>query len=396
MKSRLGDFDPEQIDFDERTVANRKGKRAYGDAHYGDVASRKRRLMTEEEELGEGKYRGEKTNRRSLGLLPETTVEVVEPSEAEISFEDDEKDEPKQSMLLRELANLSKDGGGRQDLIMQERRKEQIQSGEHVRNQLCLWDRILDIRISTLQPLLTMANRLPGRPEELAALYDQNANVANELQARAVALTRRLLQAQRRLCRQDGIGGRMARSRGESLEETWRDIARLQDQTILPFCREMLESWHQKMVLSATPVLKKSAKRKQLTLINQSAWTQVDLAMSSSSSDPDRLFRRTRQYRGTEGVFGEPNDCLFDDGDFYSTLLAEWLDAHPSDARLAAVRGVVGASSSSNKNDHHRGSKGRRLRYDVHEKLVNYMVPSQAAAMWPDTKTDELYASLLR
>jgi len=40
-----------------------------------------------------------------------------------------------------------------------------------------------------------------------------------------------------------------------------------------------------------------------------------------------------------------------------------------------------------------KASKGRRLRYSVHPKLVNYMAPQPELA-WTDEAKNELYASL--
>lgn len=47
-----------------------------------------------------------------------------------------------------------------------------------------------------------------------------------------------------------------------------------------------------------------------------------------------------------------------------------------------------------------KASKGRKLRYEVHEKLQNFMVPIPAQVMfgavaWGEQQTDELFASLL-
>ena len=43
-----------------------------------------------------------------------------------------------------------------------------------------------------------------------------------------------------------------------------------------------------------------------------------------------------------------------------------------------------------------RATKGRKLRYQVHEKLQNFMVPVRTSrGVWHDEQIDELFASLL-
>lgn len=44
-----------------------------------------------------------------------------------------------------------------------------------------------------------------------------------------------------------------------------------------------------------------------------------------------------------------------------------------------------------------KASKGRKLRYEVHERLQNFMVPIPLAASggWHEEKVDELFASLM-
>jgi protein AATF/BFR2 len=43
-----------------------------------------------------------------------------------------------------------------------------------------------------------------------------------------------------------------------------------------------------------------------------------------------------------------------------------------------------------------KASKGRKLRYEVHEKMQNFMVPVPlAAGAWHETQIDELFGSLL-
>lgn len=42
-----------------------------------------------------------------------------------------------------------------------------------------------------------------------------------------------------------------------------------------------------------------------------------------------------------------------------------------------------------------KASKGRKLRYEVHEKLQNFMVPVIPRGAWHDEQIDELFSSLM-
>jgi len=42
-----------------------------------------------------------------------------------------------------------------------------------------------------------------------------------------------------------------------------------------------------------------------------------------------------------------------------------------------------------------KASKGRKLRYEVHEKIKNFMVPVLNRGTWHEEQIDELFASLL-
>lgn len=42
-----------------------------------------------------------------------------------------------------------------------------------------------------------------------------------------------------------------------------------------------------------------------------------------------------------------------------------------------------------------KASKGRKLRYEVHEKLQNFMVPATPRGAWHDEQIDELFSSLM-
>ncbi|KAI9834045.1 MAG: hypothetical protein M1819_003330 [Sarea resinae] len=95
---------------------------------------------------------------------------------------------------------------------------------------------------------------------------------------------------------------------------------------------------------------------------------------------------------------------IFDDADFYALLLKELVDNRLS-ANTTTTTTTISSSSSAALNPRdlkqHRpnldtkASKGRKIRYTVHEKLRDFMAPQPDQARWDDRQRDELFSSLL-
>ena len=87
---------------------------------------------------------------------------------------------------------------------------------------------------------------------------------------------------------------------------------------------------------------------------------------------------------------------IFDDSDFYQELLKELIEMEVSDdphQGLALTRAWLKSKQrpKQHKDVDRRASKGRKIRYVVHEKLVNFMTPSEEP--YPHF-VDDLFANL--
>lgn len=167
---------------------------------------------------------------------------------------------------------------------------------------------------------------------------------------------------------------------------------------------------------------RKNKFQSSLKAMNQSAEDQIDRGLTGDAFD--RLRKRTRVWRGSEKEFrlaaesarpssqeddsddeeqkkeGDHAD-IFDDSDFYATLLRELIDSRG----VASVMGADGGESSlawaqaakratkKNKNGDMRASKGRKLRFDVIEKLENFMPPIPRET-WSKDQIDRLFNQL--
>ncbi|PWN45909.1 TRAUB-domain-containing protein [Ceraceosorus guamensis] len=153
-------------------------------------------------------------------------------------------------------------------------------------------------------------------------------------------------------------------------------------------------------VLDAWSTSGPSGSSRELKAVNRAAGEQVRSSLAQPES-MERLLKRTRVWRGAdrlgeEGVAAaaysdEPDENVFDDTDFYSSLLRELLDSKGEGAAGSdGLMGLTIRSKGPKRAVDTRASKGRRLKYEVHDKIANFMPPIPN-----ETWTDEQRARLL-
>ncbi|KAB2572325.1 Protein bfr2 [Lasiodiplodia theobromae] len=180
-------------------------------------------------------------------------------------------------------------------------------------------------------------------------------------------------------------------------DEIWSYMQSYESET-LPHRQSVLEKWSTKARgVSAMP-----AKGR---LTNTAQQTIVDV-LSSQLADSTRLVQKTRTARSCAPLqAGTESADIFDDADFYGLLLKELLERRSEENQTGALAGMsfnvpitshwqaAREAKTHRANIDVRASKGRKLRYTVHEKLQNYMAPEDRNA-WQDRQADELFSSL--
>lgn len=158
----------------------------------------------------------------------------------------------------------------------------------------------------------------------------------------------------------------------------------------------MIQKWHDRT---------KNVKNDKNTLSNLSIITKIENSLLNKSE----LIKKTQIYRGDYEIYGidkpqtENQDEtvvpeIFDDSEFYHELLRELIEyktntsENPTEinkkfAELQKMR------SKMKKKVDTRASKGRKIRYVVHNKLVNFMAPRNSSEWTEESKT-ELFNSL--
>jgi len=179
---------------------------------------------------------------------------------------------------------------------------------------------------------------------------------------------------------------------GTPVDEIWAHMQTLESEAT-PWREAVLEKWSNKTQTSAV-----SIGRKLNDTVPRSLTASIREALSI---DHTRLVNRTRVPRGAAplqaetGVETDPE--VFDDTDLYQQLLKALVDQRMVDS---SAGGAVGWTAAMRDVKRRKGkvdtmaSKGRRLRYHVHEKLQNFMAPEVNNA-WQESQITELFSSLL-
>jgi len=214
------------------------------------------------------------------------------------------------------------------------------------------------------------------------------------------------------------------------LTSAWHAAQQL-DHAFAPYQDATLDKWWQKVVGV------QQQQTNKFKTMNQTLTAQITAALR----DKDRLRKRTKLVRNDDVPLGteldktlETNhaDHVFDDNDFYSQLLRELIDTKAAtvDTSKPMVQDVDGLGvmdhvalaltsqqimlkalqKKNKKNVDTRASKGRKIRYQVMDKLRNFMAPipgpikttshgtlasaDREAATWHDDSKNELFAGL--
>lgn len=161
-----------------------------------------------------------------------------------------------------------------------------------------------------------------------------------------------------------------------------------------------LEKWSAKVRGStALPISRK---------LNPAAPQQsITSVIQDQLANSDHLVKRTKLPRSCAPiqrdlkVTEDPN--IYDDGNFYQMLLKELVDQRRVESLAAPAPGAEAGKAmqwtavkevKTRKNVDTKASKGRKMRFTVHEKLQNFMAPEDRGSWEPDA-IDRFFGTLL-
>ncbi|KAM6921206.1 protein AATF [Xenentodon cancila] len=359
---------------------------------------------------------------------------------------------------VSEESELSDEGEGTDDnevdwedvvnicTLSQDKVDEEVEKGKAVKNQLTLWDQLLEGRIK-IQKALVLANQLP-QPQtfpdfrsrggaELTGALKNTGKALKALQRSLLELHDQLLlqnpdtrtvatgklQAQEadEVVTSDGNEEDKRGAQDSGATKRKREVAEYPGimakrfAAFEPYCSTVLQKWHDKTKLT----IGKSSKG--FGVFERNILSQVEQVLM----DNERLVQRTQTRRSEYEILGKKevssvhaegeadgrrlkanthlkdvDEDIFDDDDFYHQLLRELIEcktsATSSNNQVAMGRqwlAIQKLRSKIKKKVDTKASKGRKVRFHIHSKLVNYMAPIDCMSM-SDEACDELYRSL--
>ncbi|KAH8145379.1 uncharacterized protein LAJ45_10662 [Morchella importuna] len=358
-------------------------------------------LGSEEERFASFKFRGSTTTQKMNGVAGSSGESSGDEGNDEVDgdLEDEEEDgeeesedEDNQGEEIARRAQLRK--------MMVEEQKNVVKSiskaakadadkGSAVRQQQKTFDSFLSIRIK-LQKALISTNSLsetPVKPESWKATEGAALKLWNILHDLRCDLSDSRTGNKRKRDDYEGAVDTATEALATKMHQLDRDAASWRETT--------LDKWSGKTQGVSTANLGKK--------LNNAASTHRPLVASINetlSYDQDRLIIRTRTPRSmAPGCTEAEHPEIFDDADFYQLLLKTLVDRRMVDGGVGAGAGAITwttamRDSKKKKVVDTKASKGRKLRYQVQEKIQNFMAPLENNT-WHEQQIDELFSSLL-
>lgn len=181
----------------------------------------------------------------------------------------------------------------------------------------------------------------------------------------------------------------------------WERMANLESESLAQR-RSTLDKWSSKV--RGNSAAGPNARGKLIGSASKQSITAV-LDAHVATETGDRSSKRARQSNGNNSA--EAPEPVYDDTVFYQSLLRELVEQRMSsdamtgglDTQLPSrlnIHPVTGMRNDKNKRADvdTRASKGRKMRFNVHEKLQNFMAPEDRGS-WTIRARDEFFASLL-
>lgn len=283
--------------------------------------------------------------------------------------------------------------------------KQDAEKGRAVKKQRTTFDSLLNTRIK-LQKSLIATNTLvaPSQSEEYATQISSAQDALSAAETAAYNLWSSLTTFRDELTTARTGEKRKLPSKFDAstpVADLWAYTTEQESQA-LPQRNSTLQKWSHK----ARGATAQSQGSSRLAASAQQA-TIIDV-LTSHLTQPDRLLKRAQTPRSCAPVQLAastsknplPSPLIYDDADFYGLLLKELLDAKSAQDSTAAANVDLSNMHSMRRDAKTKragvdvkASKGRKLKYDVHEKLLNFMAPEDRAR-WGERQTDELFGSL--
>jgi len=325
-------------------------------------------------------------------------VDEENESDDKQDSDEDSGDELGEDLTAKDEVSSGSDSDDDAEIFNNSSVEGEVGKGKAVTHQLKTWDKLLELRIQQ-QKMLTKVNRLPvdGYWEKLIAASPNDLNmVVNETQSALKALQNAIqyldaILAQGPDCEPPAKKKKLS-GFSSAIEESHNNFKHERNDTI--------QKWNDKTRIT-------SGGKNSFVSMETSTVQQIEQIMSN----PSRLIQRTRLKRtqytalGREDVqedesLTETDVNIFDDGDFYHQLLKDLIERKTSattdGAQLTQQWLEVQKLRSKLKKRKidTKASKGKKIRYDIHTRMVNFMAPVYNDSASKEQSINQLFASL--
>lgn len=271
--------------------------------------------------------------------------------------------------------------------------QKDVVKGKAVKEQQKAFDALLNIRIR-LQKSLVAINSLNTVEET------ENQSEPYEAAEAAALKLWNSIEGYRSSI-QSGTAGKSSQKRKRTADSTtpnqeiWDGMEET-EQRAKSRRKAVLENWSQKARNMRT--LDKSARK-----FSGGVEKPLTVRLDEELQAPERLIKRTRTPRScapvqvAKKVNEDAN--IYDDADFYQLLLKELVDQRSADTSgggagsAATIRFTAVKEAKAKRHVDTKASKGRKMRFNVHEKLQNFMAPEDRR-VWEESAIDRLFGTL--
>ncbi|KAL2135104.1 hypothetical protein VTI74DRAFT_9814 [Chaetomium olivicolor] len=292
-----------------------------------------------------------------------------------------------------QLRKLATEGQKSIVAAMSQAAKADAEKGLAVRMQRRAFDSILNLRIR-LQKALVAANTfnvLDNSQENVTEAYSAAEEAAVKLWNTIDSVRHTFMPETSRA----KVGEKRKREidLDTPTQTIWEKMQAVEEAS-LSHRRKVLDKWSER-------VKKSNAALSTRKLVNSETQTLVS-ALDEQLLSSERLIKRARIPRSCAPAQAakkvEEDREIYDDADFYQLLLKELVDQRSTDTgapgeSVATVRWAALKETKTRKHVDRRASKGRKLRYTVHEKLQNFMAPEDRRG-WEEHAIDRLFGTL--
>ena len=289
--------------------------------------------------------------------------------------------------------------------------------GKAVKEQRTTFDALLNTRIKMQKGLAAMNEMMgivvdeeeEGEEEE----KKKNSEAIKSAENAAIALWSTLEDLRIALADAHAKDGVKKRKRAGPINSTtsttslWERMSNLESESLL-HRRAVLDKWSSKIRGTAASLPNARGK-----LLGSASGTQTITAVLDAhvaTELGDRASKRARQTSAPNGSTpSEQHEPVYDDTIFYQSLLRDLVEQRMSSSEAMTggldtlhqlpsrlpIHPITGMRNDKNRKEvDTRASKGRKMRFNVHEKLQNFMAPEDRGS-WTIRARDEFFASLL-